>query len=623
MGNNFQWHTETEIDPPPDSSKPHRSWDMLGFWLTTAVILIFLAGGWFLTQRRLAQADAALQAELQTVVDLQRQAFLAGDGDLFFSFHAPDSGWQAAQLLPFNQSPQRAGLTITRVETNQDKVWANATWTAENETLQRLLFFEKRNGRYRQTATDSDFWGKPERRVTQWGEIHSFAVDAEWLDEIEAAVTQFCGQTCPFLTLVVGDDYAETAVPHTIHMPSPRIFAVKTDGHPAAAYWALLEQRLVAQTQPTVIRIALPPRNFLNLHLFDYEAAATQFMAENPDIQVELVTLPDMPTDASQLVGFDGAAFPPSAALIASGAVYDLTPLLETDPDFDQGDFYEQLWQGGWWREHMWFMPQAATMRVLFYNKVFYRDAGLEEPSLRWTWVEMSEDLAKLDGVVTAVNSALHYTTFLDAGRDSLFAYAYNWQTDCAETITVLCQTDLTPARISATLAWNQQLTESGLAPARSQDDQAQWNWQAAVRVEEPVYYEHFLQFSSMGVAPFPGSDRFDGITPLWLEGSFITQSSQNPLVVWRWLKFLSYQAPLPSYRLVPARPSVAAEADYWQLLPRPLNEAMRTAFPFSRPVTIEDELWFDADMITAVTANQLTPDQAAHASPRIQWFSP
>jgi hypothetical protein len=120
MGNHFQWHTETEIDPPPDAFKPRRSWEIIGFWLTTAVILMLLAGGWFFTQRRLAQVDEALQAEVQTVVDWQRQAFLAGDGDLFFSLHVPDSGWQAAQLLPFNQSAQRAGFTITRVETNQD-----------------------------------------------------------------------------------------------------------------------------------------------------------------------------------------------------------------------------------------------------------------------------------------------------------------------------------------------------------------------------------------------------------------------------------------------------------------------------------------------------------------------
>ncbi len=32
-------------------------------------------------------------------------------------------------------------------------------------------------------------------------------------------------------------------------------------------------------------------------------------------------------------------------------------------------------------------------MRVLFYNKDFYQQAALAEPSLRWTWAEMDADL--------------------------------------------------------------------------------------------------------------------------------------------------------------------------------------------------------------------------------------
>lgn len=622
MGNNFQWQTDTELDPPPDSSKPRHSWEMVGFWLTTAVIILILAGGWFLNKRQTAQVNSEIRTDLQTLLDLQHVAFLAGDGDLFFTFHESDSDWQSAQLLPFNQTAQQAGFTITRVETNKNKVWANATWGEGNETYQRLLFFEGGGSRYQQIATDPVYWGKRETRPTTWGEIDYYAEDEEWVLDIISFVAHACQQRCEPFTLMVVDDYVETAVPATIRIPSPRIFAVDTGGRPAGAYWNLLEQRLTAHIQPATIHFALPPQNSLNLHLFDYEAAAAQFMAENPDIRVELVTLDETPMNSSQLAKFDGAAFPPTADMIASGAVYDLTPLLETDSSFDQSDFYEQLWQGAWWQERMWFMPQAATMRLLFYNKDFYQQAGLTEPSLRWTWAEMGADLRALEDVVTAVNSSLHYTPFLDTSHDSLFAYAYNWQNECPEAITVYCQTDLTPDRVRAALAWNQQLIGTSLTPAPSQNEQARWNWQAAVRVESPIYYEHFLQFSSMGVVPFPGSDRFDGITPLWLEGSFITQHSKQPLAVWKWLKFLSYQPPLPTQRLIPARPSIAEETGYWQKLPRPLNEAMRTAMPFGRPVTIGDQVWFDEEMITAVATQELAPQQAGQSGPPIDWFS-
>ena len=621
MGNNFQWQTDTEFDPPPDTSKLQRSWEIAGFGLTTAVIIILLAGGWFFTQRRLAQANETIRTELQTMLNLQHDAFLAGDGDLFFSTFSADPGWQAAQLLPFNQAVQGVGLHVTRVKINQDKVWANTIWKEGEETFQKLLFFEGHGSRYQQIATDSDYWGELEQHNTEWGVLYNYEVDNEWTQDITSFIQEKC-PNCEFLTVMVTDHYEETAVPHTIPIPSPRIFAIDTSGQPSDAYWDMFAQRLNAHIQPTTIRIALPPQNSLNLHMFDYEMAAGQFMAKNPDIQVELVTLAQPLTDPSQLAEFDGAAFPPSAHMIASGTVYDLTPLLETDTDFDQGDFYEQLWQGTLWQERMWFMPQAATMRLLFYNKDFYQQANLAEPSLRWTWAEMGEDIKVLEDVVTAVNSTLHYIVFLDSDRDSLFAYAYNWQTDCPEAITVHCQINLTAERASAAVNWYQQLAQQAdLKPIAQNNGTSRWNWQAAIRVEEPVYFEHFLQLSSMGVAPFPGSDRFDGITPLWLEGSFITQHSDQPLAVWKWLKFLSYQPPLPTHRLIPARPSVAEETNYWQRLPRPLNEAMRTAIPFGRPVTIEDQLWFDEEMITAVTNQQLTPKQIGQQVQQINWF--
>ncbi len=622
MGNHFQWQTDTEIDPPPDSTKPRRSWEITGFWLVTAVIILLLVGSWIFTQRRMAQVNDDIRTSLQTLLDLQHDAYLAGDGDKFFSTFTVDSAWQAAQLLPDNQTAHQAGYTITRVETNQDKVWANATWEEQGETLQRALFFEGHGSRYQQIATDPDYWGELDSRSTTWGTLFNYQVDDEWELDIISFVAEICQGRCQSLTLMVTDEFSEIVLPHAIKMPSPRIVGIDSTGQPAPAFWDLLERRLAAYLEPTTIRMALPPKNFLNLHVFDFEAAAAQFMAENPDIRVELVTLPEMPTSPQQLVSFDGAAFPPTAHMIASGIVYDLTPLLESDVDFDQGDFYEQLWQGAWWQERMWLMPQAANMRILFYNKAFYHEADLAEPSLRWTWAEMGADMDKLDEVVTAVNSALNYTTFLDTSRDALYAYAYNWQTTCTEDITIRCQTDLTPERVSAALTWRQQLAQAQQTPLPSQHRQTRWNWQAAIRVEEPVYYEHFLQLSSMGVAPFPGSDRFDGITPLWLEGSFITQHSDNPLAVWRWLKFLSYQPPLPRYRLIPARPSVAEETAYWQTLPRPLNEAMRSAFPFSRPVTIGDKLWFDHAMITAVISGELTPKQASQSTPKIRWFA-
>ena len=123
-----------------------------------------------------------------------------------------------------------------------------------------------------------------------------------------------------------------------------------------------------------------------------------------------------------------------------------------------------------------------------------------------------------------------------------------------------------------------------------------------------------------MGVVPFPGSDRFDGITPLWVQGAFISMASERPLAAWEWLKFLTQQAPSARFRLVPVRPSVATSSQFWGRLPHDLGNAMRTAFPFSRPVLIGEQHLFNWDMLTAVQSGT-SPAQAAQLKPRLVWF--
>jgi hypothetical protein len=82
---------------------------------------------------------------------------------------------------------------------------------------------------------------------------------------------------------------------------------------------------------------------------------------------------------------------------------------------------------------------------------------------------------------------------------------------------------------------------------------------------------------------------------------------------VWRWLIYLSHQAPKLNRRLVPARPSVALETAFWQTLPQPLNDVMRNAFPTARAITVEDRRYFSAD---AIETNRAEPIP-------LQWFAP
>ena len=100
-----------------------------------------------------------------------------------------------------------------------------------------------------------------------------------------------------------------------------------------------------------------------------------------------------------------------------------------------------------------------------------------------------------------------------------------------------------------------------------------------------------------------------------------ISQSSQQPLATWEWLKFLSYQSLSRQRRWVPARPSVALAANYWGKLPRPVSEAMRIAFPFARPVLIEEYGYFSWEQLAAISSGEQTPVEAVQAMDRFRWF--
>lgn len=133
--------------------------------------------------------------------------------------------------------------------------------------------------------------------------------------------------------------------------------------------------------------------------------------------------------------------------------------------------------------------------------------------------------------------------------------------------------------------------------------------------------YETHLLLNSIGVAPFPGLDLFDGTTPLWVDGSFMSATSKRPLTTWQWLNFLSKQPPLTGFRYIPARPSLAAQTGFWFTLPRALADPMRAAFNNARPVTIADQLYFTPEQVTAVATGQRAPITISQIQPRINWF--
>ena len=656
MGDQFNWQFDESPDERPSQDGYGRSRaNATAFWIIAALVTIGVIAGWAAYKRQADKSSANLIGSIQDNLDLQHQALTAGDGDLFYTLYADDPYWFSAQLLPENQTINRAGLTVTNAEEHGEYIWVNATWEYEGQILQRILFFEPRAGRLRQVPTDSTYWGERLLHEYEWGTLKYYAVDDAWANSIgnhiANSIDAVCRSSCLAdrlpLTVVVRDDYRETAEPGHIYIPSPRLLGLDPDGRPSANFWRNLDLSITSYLSPATIRFAVPPHQLFgaNQWLVNYTLLAGEFMAANPQISLELVVLDEIPEDLSTLAKeFDGAAVPPSEQMLASGLVRDLDDYTASDPDFDQADFYDQIWQGAVWQERSWFMPQAAEMRILYFDREAYGKAGYPYPSSRWTWDEMAQDVSTI--VADQPQTGELSWGFLDVGLDALYSYAYNWNNQCEEDAAVFCQTPLHDQNVAAALDWYSQMTgQQGQMPdlvhqlpesfsptqmasleTMLADDPHTLllNFQgshrkAAVWVDTPTNYEFNLLLSPVGVVSFPGTDRFDGISPLWLRGSFISRESDYPLAVWEWLKFLSYQPPAP--RFIPARPSVAAESGYWKYLPRPLGNVMRTAFPFARPVTASEQNMITWQQVADVVSGELTAAQAAQDRESIRWF--
>ncbi|MCA9923456.1 MAG: hypothetical protein KC421_13845, partial [Anaerolineales bacterium] len=229
----------------------------------------------------------------------------------------------------------------------------NVMWEENGRSLQRIAFFRQQNGRLVQTPTDPNYWGNIRTSKHVWGDLVYHEVDEPFAGSIAANVSRWVDAACtaqcvagqvPF-TLKLITDFSHTAAPHTIHFPSPYLLALNENGQPDQLTQQRLQQAITDYLTPATIRFALPPYEVPGVHLLDYEQAAVAFMAANPHITVELVTLPSLPENLADLAQFDGAAVSPTAAMIAAGLVADLTDYAHSDPAFYPTDFYETVWQ--------------------------------------------------------------------------------------------------------------------------------------------------------------------------------------------------------------------------------------------------------------------------------------
>ena len=609
---------EEPESPLAQTDTAHQPRGRALFWFFTFFLLIILAQQtWSWLLRR---ADARLIRQVEQQLAAEQQARQNQDSDLLRTLLGGDAAAFSQALLP---TPP---LTITQVVIQEPELWVTATWRDGDQQWQKRLFFTQDGEQLSRQLYSPRYWGDWQPPIPHaWGTLTLRSADAVWQEAIAAFVRQWLAQRCePCLTdrlpfnLTIAPDWQLTAAPGELRLPSPHLVALTADGQPGEPFWTLLAHRLADYLTPATIRFAIPGVEPGVNWESSYRLVADQFEAENPHIRVELVVVEGTTAVSQVLPTVDGAALPLDAAALRAGLGQDLTDLAASDPTFAAGDFYEQIWQGAFWQDRLWLMPQSGRMRLLFYDRTYFAQAGLSPPSLTWTWADWQSQMNALRQHFPAEQL---YWPYLDISRDTLWAYATNWDNYCPEPHPIQCPLRLETGQVAAALSWYSQLIPTLHPDLTGQSAYEQellalnlvsLPRQVAVWVSEPGRYELENSLQPLGVTIFPGTETQPGITPLQVQGGVMSVGTLRPRAVWAWLNFLSYQPLARGRRAVPARPSVAQAIDYWQTLIPPLRQPMLTAFANSRPIRLEEQEIFGPAQLEAVLTGELEAFAAA-----------
>jgi multiple sugar transport system substrate-binding protein len=126
-----------------------------------------------------------------------------------------------------------------------------------------------------------------------------------------------------------------------------------------------------------------------------YRTLVEHFMAEVPEIRVELLNIPGQGDFRRRLTADFAAGTPPDIFLInyrrygpfaARDAIAPIDAFLAQSDVLRREDFHPQALAAFTWRGELMCMPQNMSSPVIYYNKDLFDAAGLPYPTNDWRW---------------------------------------------------------------------------------------------------------------------------------------------------------------------------------------------------------------------------------------------
>jgi len=122
-----------------------------------------------------------------------------------------------------------------------------------------------------------------------------------------------------------------------------------------------------------------------------------EFEAAHPGVRLQMEQIPGYGQYTPKLLMMHVAGCMPdvihldasaAAVFIDNGVLRDLTPLIESDPQFDLTQYFEPVVEVARRGSSLYAIPLDFTPMMMFYNKRLFDEAHVAYPQAGWTWDE-------------------------------------------------------------------------------------------------------------------------------------------------------------------------------------------------------------------------------------------
>lgn len=126
-----------------------------------------------------------------------------------------------------------------------------------------------------------------------------------------------------------------------------------------------------------------------------YEKLVATFMAEHPEITIELGHVPGQSDYRKRLAAGFAAGSPPDVFLLnyrrigafaTDGVLEPVGPYLAQSEILKEAEFYSEAITAFTFQEQLWCIPQNLSSLVVYFNQELFAAAGLQPPAPDWTW---------------------------------------------------------------------------------------------------------------------------------------------------------------------------------------------------------------------------------------------